>query len=90
MCKFFGVSRAAYYAWVSQLDQLDQDSERKQLIQEAYEKSHRIYGYRRICLWIRKNKGIFINHKAVLRLMNVLNIRSIARKRRLYKKIGSS
>jgi transposase InsO family protein len=87
MCKFFGVSRAAYYAWVKRLDQPDPDAKRKQLIQEAYEKSHKTYGYRRIRLWIRKNTGQSINHKAVLRIMNVLQIRSIARRRRIFKRM---
>jgi len=87
MCRFFGISRAAYYAWVGKLDQLDRDAERKQLILEAYTKSRGIYGYRRINLWIRKHKGIQLNHKAVLRLMNSLQIRSIARKRRWFKRI---
>jgi len=87
MCKFFGVSRAAYYVWVKRLDQSDPDAERKQLIQEAYKRSHRTYGYRRIGLWIRKNAGQSINHKAVLRMMKILQIRSIARKRRMFKRL---
>jgi len=86
MCGFFGVSRAAYYAWVKQLEQPDPNAGHIQLVQEAYEKSHKIYGYRRITLWIRKNKGVCINHKAVLRLMNKLNIHSVARKRKNFKK----
>ena len=87
MCVFFGVSRAAYYTWVKEMDQPDPDTERKQLIQEAYEKSHKSYGYRRITLWLRKHKGICINHKAVLRLMSRMNIHSVARKRKIYKKV---
>jgi transposase InsO family protein len=88
MCKFFGVSRAAYYAWVTRLVRPDRDQERKQLIQEAYEQSRRTYGYRRIGLWIRKHTGQAINHKAVLRLMNSLRIRSIARKRRMFTRMA--
>ena len=85
MCEFFGVSRAAYYAWVQGNSQPDPDQDRLELVQEAYEKSHKTYGYRRITLWLRKHKGAFINHKTVLRLMNQLHIRSIARKRKIYK-----
>ncbi len=85
MCEFFGVSRAAYYGWVKRLNEPDQDRDRMELVQEAYEKSHQTYGYRRITLWIYKHKRICINHKAVLRLMNKLNIHSIARKRKIYK-----
>lgn len=87
MCEFFGVSRAAYYAWLKQLEMPDPNGERMELIREAYEKSHKTYGYRRITLWINKNKGISINHKAVLRLMNRMHIHSVARKRKIYKKV---
>lgn len=89
MCTFFGVSRASYYAWVQRLEQPDRDAASKQLIQEAYEKSRQTYGYRRITLWIRKHKGICLNHKAVLRLMHVLQIRSLARRRKLFKRLAS-
>jgi transposase InsO family protein len=86
MCSFLGVSRAVYYAWVKRLDQPDPEEARMELIQQAYETSHRTYGYRRITLWLRKQTGVSINHKAVLRLMRKLKIRSVARKRRLFRK----
>jgi transposase InsO family protein len=85
MCAFFGVSRSAYYAWVKHLDQPDPDQERLEQVQEAYEKSHRTYGYRRIVLWLQKQKGVFLNPKTVLRLMNKLNIHSVARKRKVFR-----
>ena len=85
MCTFFGVSRAAYYIWVKRWEQPDPDTERMIQVQEAYEKSHHTYGYRRIAWWLQKQKGICINHKAVLRLMNKLHIRSVARKRKIFR-----
>jgi len=88
MCEFFGVSRAAYYAWLKRQAGADKDASRMALVQEAWEKSRKTYGYRRISLWIRQHKGIVINHKAVLRLMNKLNIQSVARKRKPYKKMN--
>jgi transposase InsO family protein len=90
MCKFFGVSRAAYYAWARGLDQADPDEERMQQVQATYEKSHRTYGYRRIALWLHKQQGICINHKAVLRLMNKLNIRSVARRRKIFRSMAKA
>jgi len=57
-------------------------------VQEAYETSHRTYGYRRIALWLQKQKGICMNHKTVLRLMNKMNIRSVARRRRIFRKMA--
>jgi len=87
MCAFFGVSRAAYYAWVKRIHQPDPDAERMALVQEAYDASHQTYGYRRIQLWILQKRGVIINHKAVLRLMNKMGIRSIARKRKIFRKL---
>jgi transposase InsO family protein len=87
MCQFFGVSRAAYYAWEQRLEQVDRDRERLEAVQEAYLRSHRTYGYRRIALWLQKH-GLRINHKAVLRLMNKLNIHSVARRRKIFRKLA--
>jgi len=85
---FFGVSRAAYYAWNQKLVQDDPDQDRMQQVLVAYKTNHQIYGYRRITLWLRQDKGIVMNHKAVLRLMNKLGIHSRARKRKMYKKLS--
>ena len=89
MCTFFGVSRAAYYAWVKRLAQQDPDRERMEQIQKAYATSHRTYGYRRITLWLQR-QGICMNHKAVLRLMNKLKIRSVARRRKVFRNLAKS
>jgi len=88
MCAFFDVSRAAYYAWIKRIEGPDPDAGRKELIQKAYQGSHRTYGYRRVTWQIAQNDGVMINHKAVLRLMNQLGIRSVARKRRVYTKMS--
>ena len=88
MCTFFGISRAAYYAWRKRIDQPDPDEERLKLVQEAFSASRETYGYRRIELWLRQKRDLVINHKAVLRLMNRLGIRSVVRQRKAYKKMG--
>ena len=87
MCEFFGVSRAAYYEWVRKLEEDDPDQERMEQVQTAYEASHQTYGYRRITIHLQQKMGICINHKAVLRLMGKLGIRSQARKPKLHKKL---
>jgi putative transposase len=87
MCEFFGVSRAAYYGWVKKLEEPDPDAERIDQIQAVYEASHKTYGYRRITIDLQEKKAICINHKAVLRLMRKLAIRSQARKPKMYKKL---
>jgi transposase InsO family protein len=83
LCSFFGISRAAYYAWCQQIERPDRDAKRKQMILEAYEASRKTYGYRRIVLWLRQKRAVVVNHKAILRLMNCLGIHSVARKRKM-------
>jgi transposase InsO family protein len=85
---FYGISRAAYYAWRKRIDQPDPDEERLKLDQEAYDASKKTFGYRRIELWLRQKRDLAINHKAVLRLINRLGIRSVARQRKAYKKMA--
>jgi len=87
MCKFFGVSRAAYYAWVKRLAGLDVDQERLEQVQAVYLASHQTYGYRRITIHLQDKLGLKINHKAVLRLMHKLGVRSCARKLKMYKRL---
>lgn len=87
MCKFFGVSRAAYYVWVKRLDKPEVDQERMDQVQAVYLASHQIYGYRRITIHLQDKLGLKINHKTVLRLMRKLGVRSRARKLKMYKKL---
>ena len=69
------------------MDRPDPDQGRMKVVLEGYEKSRRTYGYRRIQIWIEREYGVKINHKAILRLMRKLNIRSVARKRNPYRLI---
>lgn len=59
------------------------------MVLEGYEHSQGTYGYRRIQIWIKREYGITINHKTVLRLMRKLNIRSVARRRNPYKAVNN-
>jgi transposase InsO family protein len=86
MCEVFDISRAAYYAWLKRSTQKDKDLYRMRLIQEGWIASRKRYGYRRIVLWLQREKGLIFNHKAVLRLMNKMHIHSTARKAKVYVK----
>lgn len=87
MCEFFGVSRAAYYAWQKRIEREDPDAARMQAVQAVFHASHKSYGFRRITMQLQDKQGLRINHKAVLRLMRKLGIRSVARKLVPYRKI---
>lgn len=85
MCNFFGISRAAYYAWAKHIGHSSKDEERMILVQNAWIRSRKTYGYRRITICLQQ-QGHKINHKAVLRLMNKLGIRSVGRRLKQYKR----
>lgn len=88
MCKFFGVSRSGYYAWVKRIDQADKDEATGELIKICQENTYKTYGYRRVTIWLQRHYGITINHKAVLRIMNKYGLLSEIRRRKKYKKFG--
>lgn len=77
------LARSTYYFCIKKKDS---DLKNKYIMNEImciYQDNKGRYGYRRITLDL-KNKGVEINHKKVLRLMNKLGIHSIIRKKRKY------
>jgi len=82
MSQFFEVSRSGYYAWVDRLGRVDRDSAGMAAVEAAYQHSRRTYGYRRVTDWLQRRPETYMNHKTVLRLMQKLGIRSVARKRK--------
>jgi len=88
MCKFFEVSRSGYYDFVKRKDNSDKDEIIGELIKECQFKTKNTYGYRRIVIWLLRETGLVINHKAVLRIMNKYGLLSEIRRRRKYKQFG--
>jgi transposase InsO family protein len=84
MCTFFGISRAAFYAWQNRQRQEDPDRERIGWIQEAFRASRRTYGYRRIRLWLNTKRGQCMNGKTILRIMQKIGLRPICRRRKAW------
>lgn len=85
LCAFFKLSRSAYYAWLRQGPLGTVSDPRRSLVRQTWSASHRTYGYRRVQVAIQREHGQIINHKAVLRLMQGLGIRSVARKPNPYR-----
>lgn len=81
MCKFFGVSRSGYYAFLKRLDIPDRDLPLAEKIRECQEESHNTYGYRRVHIWLEK-QGIYCNPKTVLRVMQKYNLLSVVRRKK--------
>lgn len=66
LCKLLEVSRSGYYKWLNRKDEPDKDKVIADLIVECHKKAHRTYGYRRVKIWLLRETGLVINHKAVL------------------------
>lgn len=84
MCEFYNVSRSGYYDWLKRLANDAKDSAIKELIIDCQKKHKGRFGYRRMTLWLKREKEIIINHKKVLRIMSKYNLLSKIRRRKLY------
>ena len=87
MCRFFKVSRSGYYDFVSRMDIPDRDLPLAEKIEECQKECGKTYGYRRVNIWL-ENKGICLNPKTVLRVMNKYNLLSVVRRRK-YRNYGN-
>ena len=72
------MARSSFYYHQKQFDLPDKYIEIKELIKTIYHKHKGRYGYRTITAELQ-NRAIIINHKTVLRLMQLLGLKSIIR-----------
>ncbi len=88
LCKIADVSRAGYYKWVKRQESPSEkdlkDNQVKKKIMECHEKINRIYGYRRVMVWLQRECRLHINHKRVQRLMKEMGVMAVIRKKRPY------
>ena len=82
MLKLSGLARSTYYYYLKQLN-TDKYKCEKQEVQEIYNANKGRYGYRRITIKMH-NKGYEINHKTVLKLMSILDLKGKWRKNDKY------
>ena len=87
MCKFFGVSRSGYYAFLQRLGKPDRDADLAEAIRREQQRCRNTYGYRRIQLALAA-KGICRNPKTVLRVMKKYDLLSEIRRRRKWVNMG--
>lgn len=84
MCNFFEVSRSGFYDWLKRMEKADTDEMIAGLISNCQKQTDSTYGYRRVKIWLLRETGLVINHKAVLRIMNKYGLLSQIRRRRRY------
>ena len=82
LCRLLGVSRSGYYKWLSRQMRPDRDEPVAELIRQCHSKTRRTYGYRRVKIWLLREAGLVINHKAVLRIMRKYDLLALPKKKR--------
>ncbi len=87
MCRFFEVSRSGYYDYVKRMDIPAKDLPLAEKIRECQDKCGKIYGYRRVHIWLERN-GVHHNPKTILRVMQKYNLLSVVRRKK-YRNYGN-
>ena len=88
MCKFFEVSRSGYYDFVKRQDLPQHDRYLAEMISECQQRCGKTYGYRRVQIWLMREKATHFNPKTVLRVMNKYGLLSEIRRRKKFKYMG--
>jgi putative transposase len=76
MCMLAEVSRAGFYRWLEEKEPAAEEMAVRAAIQEIAVEHHRHYGYRRITAALRY-RGMIVNRKRVLRIMQEDNLLAI-------------
>ncbi|WP_310199223.1 IS3 family transposase [Neobacillus niacini] len=74
LIKIAGIKRSTYYYWTKHMDRPDKYAEVKEAIQEIYHQHKGRYGHRNIKKELDK-KGLILDPKTVLKLMNQMGIK---------------
>ena len=80
MCRLAGVSRAGFYRKLEQDHGVQVDMELRSEMQQIALHHRRRYGYRRITAELR-NRGFYVNHKRVLRMLREDNLLSLRQRK---------
>lgn len=73
--------RSSFYFYLKQMERPDKYAELKEVIKQIFAENKGRYGYRRITLELH-NRGYFVNHKTVQRLMRKCNLKCEIRKKK--------
>jgi transposase InsO family protein len=85
MCKFYCVSRQGYYDWTVRQEEPNPDAALIEMIKECQRKNKNRLGYRRVQKWLKREKGLTVNHKKILRITSRNNLLSAIRRRKVTK-----
>lgn len=82
LCRLLKVSRSGYYKWLHRFSQPDKDAAIADLIRQCQRRTKKTYGYRRVKIWLLRETGLVMNHKAVLRVMRKYDLLAQPKKKR--------
>lgn len=85
MCEFYNVSRRGFYDYRKRQKCKNPDQLLIDLISECHEKHKHRFGYRRVKMWLEREKGLVVNKKKVLRITSRNNLLSRIRRRKIVK-----
>lgn len=85
MCRFFSVSRSGYYDYAKSRALEQRDKSLAEMIAQCQNRCGKTYGYRRVHLWLKREKDYCCNPKTVLRVMRKYGLLSEIRRRRKYR-----
>ena len=75
------MARSTFYYYLNRIEKTEKYKEIKEVIKQIYHENKGRYGYRRITLELH-NRGYKINHKTVLKLMNMCGLKCSVRVRK--------
>ena len=82
LCGLLEVSRSGYYKWLHRLGRTDKDAAIADLICQCQVRTRKTYGYRRVKIWLARETGLVMNHKAVQRVMRKYDLLAQPKKKR--------
>ena len=85
--KLLKVSRSGFYRFLRNEDSKS-DEQLASMIQVCHQRNFQTYGYRRVKLWLKREKSIIVNAKKLLRIMKKYQLLSLVRRKKQYKSAG--
>lgn len=85
MCDVLRCSRSGFYAWRKRQSREDPDDAVAELIAQCQQQNRGTYGYRRVRIWLKRETGLIMNHKPVLRIMEKYGLLAEIRRKRSYR-----
>ncbi len=84
LCARLHINRSSYYKWLKR-EPSSKQLENEQIIEwikELYEEQNGILGYRQMTITVNRTHKVQYNKKRIRRLMQILNLKSVCRKKR--------